>query len=115
MNSLPEKTMLDVLTGLDAEAGQAVALRTRRAVREAAERMRETRTRRRRNAGWVLLAAFVLLVFLTPAIWAVCEGVFRGEGWMGEPAVAVLLALTSASMLAAVLLAEWGRARGSGA
>lgn len=113
MKTLPEKAVLNVLNGLDAEAGRAVALRTRRAVREATERMREARARRRRNTGWTLLAVLALLIFLTPAVWAVCEDLFSGEAWMGAPAVTALLAVTAASTLAAVLLAERGRARGN--
>ena len=99
--------ILQTLTGLDATANLAVAQRTRRAVREAANNLREDHQRRRRNKGVALLVAAGLITLLTPALWSGVDEIFAGEHLSDLPAMFTLTALTLLSAVVAALLAIW--------
>jgi hypothetical protein len=107
VNQGPDPKLLDALTGLDAEADLAVVQRTRRAVMEAANRMRETQRHGRYQIGLVLLTLGGLLMFLTPTLWVVAEDVFNGELWLDAPTVTALLVVTTVSTVFAAVLAQW--------
>jgi hypothetical protein len=98
--------MVQALTGMDANASLAVAHRTRRAVREAAMRMREDRQRRRRNKGLALLIAAGFITLLTPALWSGMDDIFAGEHLSDLPTMVTLTALTLFSAVVAALLAS---------
>lgn len=112
----PDPRLLDALAGLDAEADMVVVQRTRRAVMEAAHKMREARSRVRYQMGLALLAVGALLMFLTPTLWVIAEDVFNGEHWLDSPTLTALLMITTVSTIFAVILAQWnGRSRGESA
>ena len=103
----PDPKLLDALAGFDAEADRMVVQRTRRSVMEAANKMREVRSRGRYQVGLVLLVLGALLMFLTPTMWAVAEDVFNGEHWLDAPALTALLVVTTVSTIFAAVLAQW--------
>jgi hypothetical protein len=103
----PDSKLLDALAGLDAEADRTVVQRTRRAVMEAASKMREAQRRTRYQAGLVLLAMGALLMFLTPALWVVAEDAFSDERWMDAPALTALLVATVISTVLAAVVVQW--------
>jgi hypothetical protein len=99
--------LVGALTGLDANASLAVALRTRRAVREAALNLREDQKRRQRNKGIALLVAVGFITLLTPALWSGLDELFAGEHLSDLPTMVTLLALTLFSAILAALIASW--------
>jgi len=101
---LPDPQLIDALAGLDARADFAVVQRTRRAVMEAAHQMHAAETRRRRQAGIVLLAFAGLVVLLTPAIWSVADDLFNGEHFQDMPAMTMSLIATLFSAIFAALI-----------
>ncbi len=103
----PDTDLIELLSGLDAGVGLAVAQRTRRAVREAAVRLREDRVRRRRNKGLALLGAVGFLMLLTPALWSGVDEFFAGEHLSDLPTMFTLLAVTLFSAVVAALVAGW--------
>lgn len=115
MSKAPDPKLLDALAGLDAEADRTVVQRTRRAVMEAAEQMRERDQRVRRNFGLVLLALGALLMFLTPMLWVIAEEVFSGEDWLDASSIAALLVGTLALSMFTAMLAQWRSQSGENA
>lgn len=116
MNQTPDPKLLDALAGLDAEANMAVVQRTRRAVMEAANQMRDADSRLRRNFGLAVLAIGALLMFLTPTLWVIAEDVFNDERGVDASTLTALLVATTASTIFAVVLAQWSnRSRGESA
>lgn len=109
MSESPDTKLLDALGGLDAEANMAVVGRTRRAVMEKADQMREARSRTRRQVGMALLGLIALLMFLTPMLWVIAEEAFSEESWLDASAVTALLAATLAFSIFAALVAQWRR------
>jgi hypothetical protein len=99
--------LIQALTGLDANASLAVAMRTRRAVREASLNLREDQKRRRRNKGIALLVALGILMLLTPALWSGVDEIFAGEHLSDLPTMFTLFALTLFSAIVAALIASW--------
>lgn len=96
--------VIDSLSGLNSLASLAVVQRTRRSVMAAAYQMRLAETRRRRQAGIVLLAFVALVVFLTPAIWSVAEDLSSGEPFQDMHAMTMSLIVTLFSTVFAVLI-----------
>jgi phosphatidylglycerophosphate synthase len=116
VNQSPDPKLLDALAGMDAEADMLVVQRTRRAVMEAANHMREAQQRGRYRIGLALLTTGALLMFLTPTLWLVAEDVFNGERWLDVPEVTALLVVTTVSTILAAVLAQWsGRSRNESA
>ncbi|MGC2161306.1 MAG: hypothetical protein WA634_05305 [Silvibacterium sp.] len=107
MNRAPDPKLLDALAGLDAEANMAVVQRTRRAVMEAANQMREAERRVRYNFGLALLVVAALLMFLTPTLWVIAEGLFNDERGLDASTLTALLVATTASTIFAAILAQW--------
>lgn len=107
MSESPDTKLLDAMAGLDAGADMAVVERTRRAVLETANQMRETRSRARRRIGFALLGLLALLMFLTPMLWVIAEETFSGQSWLDVPALTALLAVTMAFSIFAALAAQW--------
>lgn len=106
MSQTPDKKLLDALAGLDAEADMAVVQRTRRAVMEAANHMREGQRRGRYQIGFVLLALVALLMFLTPALWVIAEEAFGDQRWLEAPTITALLVATTVSTVFSVILIQ---------
>jgi hypothetical protein len=99
--------MVRALIGLDASASLAVAQRTRRAVREAGNNLREDRKRSRRNKGLALLIAAGFIMLLTPALWSGMDEIFAGEHLSDLPTMVTLTALMLFSAVIAALMASW--------
>jgi hypothetical protein len=103
--SVPDRSLIDALSGLDAQANLAVVQRTRRAVMEAAHQMRATETRQRRQVGIVMLAFLGLALLLTPAVWVVADDLFNnGEHFQDTPAMTMSLVATLFSAIFAALI-----------
>lgn len=116
MSGAPDTELLDAMAGLDAGSDMAVVERTRRAVLETANQMRETRSRTRRRIGFALLGLLALLMFLTPMLWVIAEETFSGESWLGVPSLTALLAVTMALSIFTALAVQWQKqSRGEGA
>ncbi|HTV05437.1 MAG TPA: hypothetical protein VME86_08710 [Acidobacteriaceae bacterium] len=116
MTPSADPKLLDALAGLDAEANMEVVQRTRRAVMEAANQMREAERRGRRNFGTVLLVMGALVVFLTPTLWLIAEDIFSGEAWQDAQTLAAMLVISTASTIFASVLIQWSiRSRGENA
>lgn len=109
MSESPDTKLLEALAGLDAESNMAVVERTRRAVMEKANQMREARNRTRRQIGMALLGLVALLMFLTPMLWVIAEEAFSEESWLDAPALTALLVATLAFSVFAALAAQWRR------
>jgi hypothetical protein len=107
MSESPDTKLLDAMAGLDAGADMAVVQRTRRAVLETANQLRETRGRARRRIGFALLGLVALLMFLTPMLWVIAEEAFSEESWLDVPALTALLVATMAFSIFAALAAQW--------
>lgn len=103
--SQPDRSLIEALSGLDAQADFALVQRTRRAVMEAAHQMRTSETRIRRQLGLVLLAFVGLAVLLTPAVWMVADDLFNGdEHFQDAPAMTMSLIITLFSAIFAALI-----------
>ena len=102
--SQTDRRLIDALSGLDAQADLALVQRTRRAVMEAAHQMRAGETRRRRQAGIVMLAFLGLILLLTPAVWLVVDDLFSGEHFQETPAMTMSLIVTLISTIFAALI-----------
>lgn len=102
-----KQELVEALAGLNADASLAVAQRTRRAIRERAESLREDQKRRRRNRGLALLAAVGFLTLLTPALWSGVDEIFAGEHLSDLPTMVTLFGLTLFSTVVAALIASW--------
>ncbi|HEV2464033.1 MAG TPA: hypothetical protein VGT04_09525 [Acidobacteriaceae bacterium] len=107
MSDSPDPKLLDALVGLDAEAHMDVVQRTRRAVMEAGEQMREADRRSRRNFGLVVLALGALLMFLTPMLWVIAEELFSGEQWLDASSITALLVSTIALSMYTAAMMQW--------
>jgi hypothetical protein len=116
VNQTPDEKLLDALAGLDAEADMLVVQRTRRAVMEASNHMRDAQRRGRYQIGLVLLALLALLMFLTPTLWVIAEGWFSDEQWLSASAITALLAATMVSTIfVAILIQLRSQSRGESA
>ena len=107
MSESLDPKLLDALAGLDAEADFAVVQRTRRAVMEKANQMREARSRVRRRSAIAVTGLIALLMFLTPMLWVIADEAFSGESWLDESGLAALLVATMAFSIFAALAAQW--------
>lgn len=107
MSESPDEKLLDALLGLDAGADMEVVQRTRRAVMEAGDQMREADRRIRRNFGLVVLALGALLMFLTPMLWVIAEELFSGEEWLDASSITALLVGTIALSMYTAALMQW--------
>jgi len=108
--------LLDALAGLDSQADMEVVQRTRRAVMEAGDQMREADGRMRRNFGLMLLALGALLMFLTPMLWVIAEELFSGEQWLDASSITALLVGTIALSMYTAALMHWrNQSRGESA
>lgn len=99
--------LVQMLSGLDAQANMAVVQRTRRAVMEAAHEMRASQSRSRRQLGVILLALVSLVILLTPAIWIVVDDLFSDEHFQDAPTMTMSLVVTVFSAIFAALLVTW--------
>ena len=90
-----------------------VVLRTRRSVMEAAHLMQAQRRQRRRQVGYILLAAAVLVLLAAPALWSAFADLAAGEEFTGMPLMLLTLSLVLLSAMFAVLLVSWRGGRRS--
>lgn len=107
MSKSPDPQLLEALAGLDAAADMEVVQRTRRAVMEAGDQMREADLRSRRNFGLMLLAFGALLMFLTPMLWVIAEETFSGEQWLDASSITALLVSTIALSMYTAAMVQW--------
>lgn len=107
MSESPDPKLLDALAGLDPAAHTEAVQRTRRAVMETGNQMRESDRRVRRNFGLVLLALGALLMFLTPMLWVIAEEIFSGEEWLDASSMTALLVGTIALSIYTAALMQW--------
>jgi hypothetical protein len=92
----------------DYNANLNVALKTRRAVRDAVISNEEQHHRKMRTMGFALIGFLSLLVLLGPAIWTYAEDLFEGDHIMDfHNMVHVLVLMLLPAMLAALFAAMW--------
>lgn len=99
--------IVQALVGLNCDSNLAVVRRTRYAVRDTALVLRERRQRLRQNVGFALLAMFILLILLAPAIWNSAEELMSGEHLADFPIQMAFLLLMIAPAMFAALVAIW--------
>ncbi len=99
----PDPRVVDALTGRDADAERAVALRTRRAVYHAVMDQRNERDQGRRHLLFALLLTGVLTLALAPALWVGIDDLLGGETLLDLPGMLVALGMTLFAAVAAVL------------
>jgi membrane glycosyltransferase len=99
--------MIEMLAGINTSASMAAVQRTRRVVLEAANEMREQRSRNRRNAAIVALTITGLAMMLTPAIWSALDDFLAGEGLDGMHGMVMVLILMLFSTIFGVLIASF--------
>ena len=105
--SQPDDSLVESLAGLNASPDLKIALRARRAVRNAAGNLRADRDRKRRNIGLTLMLAVGFLMLLTPALWSGVDEIFAGAHIFDLSLMTTLLALTLLSAIVAALVAGW--------
>ena len=103
--------LIDALTGRDAGAERAVALKTRRAVYHAVMDQRSERDQGRRSLLFALLLTGALTLALAPALWAGIDDLLGGETLLDLPGMLVALGMTLFAAVAAVLFLLGGERR----
>jgi len=101
--SKPDSSLLAALTGSDAVADRAMALKTRRAVYNALAARRTGREQGRRHLFIALLITGALTLALAPALWAGMDDMLAGETLLDLPGMLVALGVTLFAAVAAVL------------
>ncbi len=107
--------LVAALTGNDASADRALALRTRRAVYNALSEQRTDRQQGRRNLSVALLITGALCLALAPALWSGIDDMLGGETLLDLPGMLVALGMTLFAAVAAVLFLLGDDRRSSGA
>ena len=111
-SAVPPSDLVDALSGLDAGRERALANRTRRAVHNAAEDMREGRHLGRRSTAIALLTLAGLLMLLSPAIWNSVDDLLGGEFMLDLPGMVAAMAFTLFAAVAAVLFLVSSQGKG---
>lgn len=91
----------------DHDATLRVAMKTRRAVRDAVITNEEGRVRQRRNLAMAIGGFVFLLVVLAPAIWNSMEDLLAGEHLLDLPTVLAVFSLMVLPAMLAALIAVW--------
>jgi hypothetical protein len=92
----------------DYNASLNVALKTRRAVRDAVISSEEQKIRKLRTMGFALIGFLTLLVLLGPGIWTYTEDLLAGDHILDfHLMVHVLILMFFPATLAALLAAMW--------
>ena len=92
---------------MDHDATLRLAMKTRRAVRDAVISGQEHRVRRRRNLGLAMVGFVALLVLLAPPLWNGLEDLLAGEHIFDLPTLLVLFVLMLLPAILAALIAIW--------
>jgi hypothetical protein len=92
---------------MDHEATLRVAMKTRRAVRDAVINNQEGRVRQRRNLGLAIAGFVALLVLSGPAIWNGMEDLMAGEHVLDLPVLLAFFVLMLLLSMLAALIAVW--------
>jgi membrane glycosyltransferase len=104
-SQIEDPQIIEMLAGMNASADMLVVQRTRRAVMEAANELREQKRRNRRSAAIVALTLTVLGMLLTPAIWSSMEDFLAGGDLFElHNMVMVLIALLFSTVLSALIV-----------
>ena len=107
----PDPRVVAALSGSDAVADRALALRTRRAVYNAVMDRRTDREQERRNLFIALLITGALTLALAPALWAGIDDMLGGENLLDLPGMLIALGMTLLAAVAAVLFLLGGDRR----
>ena len=92
----------------DYNANLNIALKTRRAVRDAVITNEEEHHRKMRTMGFALIGFLTLLVLLGPTIWTYAEDLFEGEHILDfHNMVHGLVLMSFPAILAALFAAMW--------
>ena len=109
----PDPQLLEALTGQNAVAERALALRTRRAVFHALSERRTGREEGRRHLLIALLLTGALTLALAPALWTGIEDMLSGETLLDLPGMLVALGMTLFAAVVAVLFLLGGEQQAS--
>lgn len=97
--------LVQMLTGMNANASMAMVQHTRRVVLRAATELREQRIRNRRTLGVVTLTVVVLGMLLTPAIWSSMDDFLAGENMSDSSGmIMALIAMLFSAVLGALII-----------
>ena len=107
----PDPRVVAALSGSDAVADRALALRTRRAVYNAVMDQRTHREQERRNLFIALLITGALTLALAPALWAGIDDMLGGDNLLDLPGMLIALGMTLLAAVAAVLFLLGGDRR----
>ena len=99
----PDPNLVAALSGSNASADRALALRTRRAIYNALVDRRANREQGRRHLFIALLLTGGLTLALAPALWAGIDDMLAGETLFDLPGMLAALGMTLFAAVAAVL------------
>jgi hypothetical protein len=99
--------LLSILTGMNASAGQNVAIKARRSVMNNLMTHKEQRVARRRNVALTLAASVVVLLILAPALWNAVDDVLSDDHLEDLGSQMTLLTLVLIPAALAALFAGW--------
>lgn len=106
-----DASVIAALTGQNAQADRALAMRTRRAVYNTVMDRRVDREQDRRHLVIALLITGALTLALAPAIWSGIDDMLGGETLLDLPGMLVALGMTLFAAVAAVLFLLGGDQR----
>lgn len=110
-NAQQDSGLLSILTGINASAGQTVAMKARRSVMNNLQTIKEQRSARRRNMAWTLSASIAVLLIVTPAIWNAVDEI-QGEDPIGDlSSQLTLLGIVLIPAALAAVFAGWRHTR----
>jgi hypothetical protein len=106
-NAQQDSGLLSILTGVNATAGQTIAMKTRRNVMSNLMTQKEQQKARRRNVTLTLAALFGVFLIITPVIWNLVDEMLGEEhiGDVGSQMTLAALVLIPAAL--AALFAGW--------
>lgn len=99
----PDPKVIAALSGEDADADRKLALRTRRAVYNAARASRTDRLEDQRNLFIALVVGCVLVMMLMPAIWSGLQEMISGATFTDLPVMLGALGMMLFAAIMAVL------------
>lgn len=105
--------LLAALTEVNSPRTAQLVQRTRRQVMETAHRMQASRSESRRSMGMVLFIFGLLILLLTPVLWAFCEEIFGSQTLSDSTLFTLVVFLMLFSTAVAVALGQ-SRGRQSG-
>jgi hypothetical protein len=103
--------LISILTGINASAGESIAMKTRRSVLNNLMTHKEQQLARRRNVTWSLAVSFAVLLIITPVIWNALDEFLDAEPVGDLASQLALSAMVLIPAALAALFAGWKNGR----